>query len=392
MTEQNPARAELTAFKGMRVVELGSWVTAAASSALLADLGAEVIKVEPPAGDPSRRGMSALGASSSQAPTFRLDNRGKRSLVIDLLEEDGRRELGDLLSTADVFITNVRIASLERLTLAPDELLRQYPTLIYALVTGFGRRGADRNRPSYDIGAFWARSGLSHQLTPPGEAPLNMLGALGDHMTSLSLMAAILAALVERGATGRGGLVETSLLQTGAWTLGWDLSMQAILGRVNPATDRTDVRAPLMNPYRTADDRWLFLMGLDVKRHFGVLCKAIARPDLCDDPRFVDARSVRKNSKDLIAILDDAFRRHTLAEWASRLDAAGMWWSPCNTPEEVLADPQLSANDVLWTAPDLDESVALVPSPYTVFGHHPTIEPAPELGEFDRRTAGTQHG
>jgi crotonobetainyl-CoA:carnitine CoA-transferase CaiB-like acyl-CoA transferase len=377
------SNAGLSTFHNLRVVELGSWVTAAAASALLADLGAEVIKVEPPSGDPSRRGFAAMGASSDQVPTFRLDNRAKRSVIVDLDSDGGPQRLIELVSTADVFITNVRISSLERLGMDPEAILPLCPRLVYALVTGFGRRGPDRDRPSYDIGAFWARSGLSHQLTPPGAAPLNMLGALGDHVTSLSITAAILAALMERTSSGSGGLVETSLLQTGAWTLGWDLAIQASYGRVNPAAARTDSLAPLMNPYRTADDRWLFLMGLDVKRHFGNLCEAISRPDLGQDERFADARSVRKNSKDLIAILDTAFRERTLAEWAERLDAAGMWWSPCRTPAEVLVDPQLSANDVLSDAADPHQPARLVPSPYTVFGHRPDTSPPPDLGEYD---------
>jgi len=382
MKRTRDERSGLSAFKGLRVVELGSWVTAAAASALLADLGAEVIKVEPPAGDPSRQGFAAMGASTKQVPTFRLDNRGKRSTVIDLGGDDGCRQMIELIASADVFITNVRVGTLERLGLNPEPILSGCPRLIYALVTGYGRRGPDRNRASYDIGAFWARSGLSHQLTPPGSAPLNMLGALGDHVTSLSVVAAILAALCERSVTGQGGLVETSLLQTGAWTLGWDLAMQASFGRVNPAANRADSLSPLMNPYRTADDRWLFLMGLDIKRHFGALCDALDQPGLLEDPRFSDPRSVRKNSKALITILDAAFQRRTLAEWAERLDAASMWWSPCSTPAEVLGDFQLSENGVLAEAGDPDEPLTLVPSPYTVFGHCPNIEPPPALGEY----------
>jgi crotonobetainyl-CoA:carnitine CoA-transferase CaiB-like acyl-CoA transferase len=372
----------LESFTGLRVVELGTWVTAPAAAALLGDLGADVIKVEPPRGDPSRGVFDAVGAATRDAPTFALDNRAKRSIVIDLESRDGSKVLEDLVCTADVFITNVRVDALERIGLSPEQLIAKHPRLVYASITGFGRLGEEGNRPSYDIGAFWARSGLSHQLSPAGEPPLNVIGAIGDHVTSLSATVAILAALRDREHTGRGGLVETSLLQTGAWVLGWDLALQATRGRVHRADLRDDTRTPLMNSYRTADDRWLFLMGLEVDRHFSTVCHAVGRPELVDDPRFVDAASVRSNRRELIAYLDQAFATKTLAEWRRILDDAGVWWTAVSTPPEVLEDPQLHANAAFGRIAVSGEVWPMITSPFRVF-EAPTAVPAtaPDLGE-----------
>jgi crotonobetainyl-CoA:carnitine CoA-transferase CaiB-like acyl-CoA transferase len=371
----------LRAFEALRVVELGSWVTAPAAAALLGDLGADVVKVEPPRGDPSRNVFGAVGASTTETPTFALDNRGKRGVVLDIEDPSDADRLDALLASADVLVTNVRSDALERTGFSPEAVTERHPHLVYACVTGFGRRGAERNRPSYDIGAFWARSGLSHQLSPAGESPLNVVGAIGDHVTSLSATTAILAALLERQVTGRGGIVETSLVQSGAWVLGWDLALQATAGRVHRAGARHDVRTPLMNSYRTADDRWLFLMGLEVERHLGPVCDAIGRPELRSDDRFEDARSVRANRGALIEILDAAFAARTLAEWSERLDAAGVWWSPCSSPTEVLADEQLRANGAFTDVHAGSGTVPMVASPFRVFGRLPRPGPAPALGE-----------
>ena len=383
MTTAGEHAAGLAAFEAIRVVELGSWVTAPAAAALLGDFGADVIKVEPPRGDPSRGVFTAVGASTTEVPTFALDNRGKRSLILDIEEPSDAERLHALLATADVFITNVRVDVLERTGLSPEAVVERHPHLVYASVSGFGRRGDERNRPSYDIGAFWARSGLSHQLSPDGEPPLNVIGAIGDHVTSLSATVAVLAGLLERHATGRGGIVETSLVRTGAWVLGWDLAIQATRGRVHRADARHNVRTPLMNSYRTADGRWLFLMGLEVERHLAPVCDAIGRPELRSDERFKDAPSVRTNRRALVSILDEAFATRPLAEWSELLDDAGVWWSPCSNPAEVLADEQLHANEVFTEVHAASGTAPMVASPFRVFSHSPAPA-APALGEHSR--------
>jgi crotonobetainyl-CoA:carnitine CoA-transferase CaiB-like acyl-CoA transferase len=336
----------LSSFAGLRVVELGVWVAAPSAAALLADWGADVIKVEPPAGDPMRQVFGSLGIESDMPnPAFALDNRGKRAITLDLRDEAGRRHLEDLLATADVFISNLRPDSLDGLGLEPAATVARHPRLVYCSISGYGLRGEDRSRPTYDIGAFWARSGLSMQMADGEGSPLNARGGIGDHITGLAALAGLLAAVMEQRATGVGRVVEVSLLRTGAYVLGWDLGLQMTLGKVARAESRDKNQAPLMNPYRAADGRWFFFTGLEAARHIGAVCRALGHPELLDDPRFADAGAIRRNRTEVIAILDDIVATETLDVWAGRFDEAGVWWAPAQTPAEVVVDPQFLAND-----------------------------------------------
>ena len=336
----------LTALAGLRVVEMGVWVAAPSAAALLADWGADVIKVEAPAGDPMRQVFGSLGIESDMPnPAFALDNRGKRSVVLNLRDDGDRRHLDDLLDTADVFITNVRPDSLDGLGLEPAATVARHERLVYCSISGYGLRGEERGRPTYDIGAFWARSGLSVQMADAGGNPLNARGGIGDHITGLAALGGLLAAVMEQRATGRGRVVEVSLLRTGTYVLGWDLGLQMTLGKVARAESRDRNQAPLMNPYRAGDGRWFFFTGLEAARHIAAVCRALGRPDLLDDPRFADAGAIRRHRTEVIAILDETVAQHPLTVWAERFDEEGVWWAPAQTPAEVVIDPQLLAND-----------------------------------------------
>jgi crotonobetainyl-CoA:carnitine CoA-transferase CaiB-like acyl-CoA transferase len=353
----DPASSGLTSLADLRVVELGVWVAAPSAAALLADWGAEVIKVESPAGDPMRHVFGALGIGSDLPnPAFALDNRGKRSVVLDLREVADRERMEELLATADVFLTNLRPDALDKLGLEPDATVARHPRLVYGSISGYGLRGEDRNRPTYDIGAFWARSGLSMQMADGNGVPLNARGGIGDHITGLAALSGVLAGVLEQRATGRGRVVEVSLLRTGAYVLGWDLGLQATLGKVAGAEPRDRNQAPLMNPYRTADGRWFFFTGLETARHLPAVCQALGRPDLLDDPRFADAGTVRRNRVEVIALLDEIIAERPLAEWIERFEAEGVWWAPAQTPAEVLEDPQLLVNDGVLEIAEADGS------------------------------------
>ena len=298
--------AGLSALAGLRVVEMGVWVAAPSAGALLADWGADVVKVEPPAGDPMRSAFGSLGIGRDfPNPAFAQDNRGKRSVVLDLREPESRERLEELLSTADVFLTNLRPDALDGLGLEPAATVARHPRLVYCSVSGYGLRGEDRNRPAYDIGAFWARSGLSVQLANSEGVPLNARGGIGDHISGLAALAGLLAGVLEQRQTGRGRVVEVSLLRTGTYVLGWDLSLQENLGKVAKAEARHANQTPLMNSYRTKDGRWFFFTGLEADRHIDTVCRALGRPDLLADPRFADAGALRKNRTEVIAVLDD---------------------------------------------------------------------------------------
>lgn len=380
----NDDRFPLPGITDLRVVELGVWVAAPAAAGLLADWGADVIKVEAPGGDPMRNVFGAIGVEREMPnPAYMLDNRGKRSLVLDLRTDAGRARLGELLAEADVFVTNLKPDVLDRFDLEADATVARHPHLVYCSVSGYGLDGPDRDRPSYDLGAFWARSGLSHQLASRGE-PLNARGAMGDHITALSALAGILAGVIQRQATGQGCVVETSLLRTGAYVLGWDLGLQSTLGKVATSEPRDVTQTPLMNCYATADGRWLFLTCLEADRHLQNVFRALGREDLLQDERFATGRGLRKNAQHAIEVLDREFAAQTLDEWARRLDAAGVWWAPVASPADVLGDEQVRVNGGLVEVPSPDGSRVdtSVNGPISFRGRPlRTTGPVPRLGE-----------
>jgi crotonobetainyl-CoA:carnitine CoA-transferase CaiB-like acyl-CoA transferase len=384
---REPEPQGLTALADLRVVELGVWVAAPAASALLADWGADVIKVEPPTGDPMRQAFGSLGIGTDfPNPAFAQDNRGKRSVVLDLRDPPDRDRFEELLASADVFLSNLRPDALDALDLEPSSTMARHPRLVYCSVSGYGLRGPDRNRPAYDIGAFWARSGLAVQLANSEGVPLNARGGIGDHISGLAALAGLLAAVLEQRQTGRGRVVEVSLLRTGTYVLGWDLSLQATVGKVARAEARHSNQTPLMNSYRTADARWFFFTGLEADRHIANVCRALGRPDLLADPRFADATAIRRNRNDVIALLDEIIAGQTLAVWADRFDREGVWWAPAQGPADVLADPQLAANDGFLQTRDAatGESGRSVNGPVS-FSDLPLrpAPPAPALGEHN---------
>src|ERR1051326_1220372 len=331
--------------EGIRVVELGFWVAGPSVGGGLADWGASITKIEPMDGDPMRGlFVKGLGVDMPVNPPFELDNRGKRSIALDYDEPDGRKIVYDLVDRADVFITNVRPAGLERAGLDYETLRRRNPRLVYCSVTGYGLGGADRDRPAFDIGAFWSRSGIAAALTAPGADPPYQRGAMGDHAAGISGAGGIAAALYARERTGRGQLVSTSLLRLGIFTIGWDTMIKLLLGAPATPMTRTTTPNPLISCYRTRDERWVWLLGLQGDRMWPDLIRALARPELEKDPRFASLSARRENCAALVAILDSIFPKKTLAEWADIFDREGVWWAPVQTTEEVVEDRQAEAS------------------------------------------------
>ncbi len=346
--------------EGIRVVELGVWVTGPAAGGIMADWGADVIKVESPEGDPMRRmlAVTAGGKADLPSPPFDLDNRGKRSVVFDLETDDGRAAMHALLATADVFLTNLRPEAVERLGLGADDVRARHPRLVYASVTGYGREGPETWRAGYDVGAFWARSGLAALAVPPDAPQPHFRGGVGDHVTAITALAGILGALWRREQTGEGELVDVSLLRTGIYCLGWDLGLQLRLGRLGGTLPRTEQSNPMINPYRAADDRWFWLLGVESQRLWPKLLRAIDREAWGDDDRYRTPRDRRHNAKELIAELDALFATRTRDEWTAAFDAHDVWWAPVNTTAEVVADPQALASGAFVDVPDAAGSTA----------------------------------
>jgi crotonobetainyl-CoA:carnitine CoA-transferase CaiB-like acyl-CoA transferase len=369
--------------EGIRVVELGFWVAGPGAAGIMADWGASVIKIEPPEGDPMR-GMflNAAGLDVPMNPPFELDNRGKRSIAINLQHPDGRAIAQRLLRDADVFVTNVRAAALPKLGLSYDDLRRLHPRLVYCHLTGYGLAGEDKDRPAYDVGAFWSRAGIAWSLVPEGGEPPQQRGGMGDHTTALSAVGAVCAALLARQRTGEGQLVATSLLRTGMYVLGWDLNIRLRFGHVAPPYTRSGVPNPVVSCYRAADGKWFWLLGLQGDRHWPDLVRAINRDDLRGDARFRDMRGRREHAGALVPLLDKIFATKPLREWAAIFDHENVWWAPVQSPDDVANDPQVRAAGGIVSTPVSQGAVEMVASPAD-FSATPwqTTAPAPELGQ-----------
>ena len=370
---------------GVRVVELGIWVAVPAAAAVLADWGAEVVKIEPPDGDPLR-GLAATGLVPYQPdvnPAFQLDNRGKRSVTIDLRTEGGRAVAHGLVRRADVFLSNLRRRKLAALGMDYATLREVNPRLVYAGLTGYGTEGPEQDRAAFDYAAFWARAGVMASLGEPEGPPPTQRPGMGDHMTGLGIAGAIAAALFARDRTGIGQEIRTSLYENGLWMLASDVQVAITTGYCHMPGGRAAAPNPLFNFYRTKDNRWLHLVMLQPDRHWAAFCRALGRDDLRDDARFANALIRFQHSRELIAILDPIFASRPLEEWARILDAEDCYWGRVQTVAEVADDPQAAALGAFADAalPD-GRPLRVVRSPIG-FGATPAAVqgPAPELGQ-----------
>jgi len=371
---------------GVKVVELGVWVAGPAATGIMADWGADVVKVEPPTGDPQRAVFGALGvADQSGVPPFEIDNRGKRSVIADLRDAKGMETLMSLLIDADVFVTNVRPAGLARLGLDPESLTKKFPRLIYGVVTGYGIEGPDVDRAGYDIGAFWARSGLAHTTVAPDELPPAIRSGQGDHTTALSLVSGVMAALFDRERTGKGRVVSTSLLRTGMYTLGWDIGVFLRFGKRQSTKPNRENPAPMMNCYRAGDGRAFWLLGLEADRHFPGLLAAIGRPELAEVENFKNARARSVHAAEFTAVLDTHFATQSYEHWTTQFDVHDVWWAPLNSIADAVVDEQvLASGAIVDMTPRVGEApYRAVNSPVDFSGYVPTYGPVPTLGEHD---------
>jgi crotonobetainyl-CoA:carnitine CoA-transferase CaiB-like acyl-CoA transferase len=362
--------------EGTRVIDLGTFVVGPSAAAILADWGADVIKIEPPDGDPNR------AWTTDRNPTFELDNRGKRSITLDLKVPEALGVLHELLSDADVLVTNLRPRVLESFALDYPSIADRYPALVYAAITGYGDRGPDRDRAAYDGGAFWARAGVLATMTlPDGELPYAP-GGSGDHITAITSVAGIGAALANRAKTGRGQQVSTSLFRAGIFTIGADVNRVLRLGDAFGTRRRTEVPNPLYNSYQCADGRHLFLLGLQPDRHWEALVAAVDSPQLLTDPRFATAMDRAVNAPALIGLLSAVFASDNYAHWTAALDAHGMWWAPIQGPMDIPDDPQAVAAGAFIEAPVTEGMATMVATPVD-FSATPwsVSRRAPEVGE-----------
>jgi crotonobetainyl-CoA:carnitine CoA-transferase CaiB-like acyl-CoA transferase len=371
---------------GIRVVELGVWVAGPGAAGILADWGADVVKIEPPSGDPARAFQRMLGGDLDVNPVFELDNRGKRGIALDLSTERGVDIAHRLLEGADAFVTNVRPGALERLGLGPDQTLARHPGLVYGIITGYGLEGPDAGRAAYDIAAYWARAGIAESLRTPGGPLPFQRGGMGDHTVAMTGAAMVSAALVSRARTGRGQVVSTSLLRQGAYTLGFDVNVALMWGRTLGIGSREAMPSPTVNNYTAGDGRPFWIVGLEGERHWPALARAVERPEWLTDPRFADPRDRAVNAATLIGELDDIFATRPLAGWAEAFDAEpDLFWSPVNTVEDLLADEQFLAAGGVVEVPDEGGAWPMLATPADFDGGPPVPRGrAPGLGQHTR--------
>lgn len=371
---------------GVRIIEHATYIAAPGCGAMLSDWGADVIKIEPPGGDPIRRFFESIGVENDSNPVFDLDNRGKRSIILDVTKPEAASVMRTLVGAADVFLTNVRPGGLRRAGLDHDTLRAAYPRLIYASLTGFGLSGDDADKPGFDIASFWARSGMAYLLPPKGAEPFPIRTAMGDHITSMAAASGVMAALFARERTGQGRLVEASLLRTAFYALGSDMAIQLAFGRIASTRPRADAIQPIANFFKTKDGRWLTTVPRQGEADWAGFCAALRRDDLLTDARFATSKARRQNGPALVAALDEAFAAFDLAEIGPRLDQANIVWSPMQTPAEAASDPQLRAAGGVSVIEYPDGRRQETPSTPLRFDgvQTATLLPAPRAGEHTR--------
>lgn len=315
----------------------------------LGDLGADVIKIEAKTGDPGRGFMKIIGAMAGLKGHnyyFEHTNRNKRSLVLDLKTKEGKEVFMALIDRADVFLNNMSIGAPIKMGIGPDVLLERNPRLIYAQASGWGRKGPDAKTLSFDYTGI-ARSGLMMSCGEKGAPPTQILPGIGDEIGGLICAWGITAALYAREKTGRGQVVDTSLMGSMISTLGFIMAAPAMLGQEFPREVRAKAGNPLYNHYRCSDDRWIAIAHLDPDRYWPKLCRALGIDDLEQDERFNSIEARGKNAEALVAIIDEKFVAKTRDEWFKILSEEGCIFTPVQTPTEVTSDPQALANNYL---------------------------------------------
>ncbi len=332
---------------GVRVVEIANFVAVPAAGALLADLGADVVKVEtPPRGELYRRSRpryAGYDCDFDENPPFHMDNRGKRSVMLDLGREEARDALRRLVNRSEIVITNLLPGRRKRYGVDHETLLARFPRLLVGAINGYGFHGEEADRPAFDYAAYWARTGMMDVMHDEGVPPSLQRPAVGDHAAAVNLVCGILAALRLRDADGRGRYVEVSLLQTGFHILGTDIANALVTRAPVKRHDRRAPPNPLWNSYPTSDGRWLMLVMIDPEPYWGKLCRIVGRPGLETDERFSDGFRRLANSGALVSELESVFTQRTLAEWRPILDAGGIIWAPVQRVDEAIDDPQARA-------------------------------------------------
>jgi crotonobetainyl-CoA:carnitine CoA-transferase CaiB-like acyl-CoA transferase len=372
--------------EGIKVVEVAMWAFVPAAGGILSDMGAKVIKVEPPTGDPLR-GLR-IADSGVERHGFILSwenyNRGKRSVTLDLRRAEGVEILYELLEGADVFLTNLLPPARKRMKIDIEDVRARFPNIIYGVGSGLGQRGPEADKGGFDSITFWARGGIASQITPE-DAPYPIVqpsAAFGDCTSAAMLAGAIAAAIAQRAMTGHASVVDVSLLASSMWLMQRSVTQATLDGVARlPKPKRHQISNPLVSIYQTSDGRFVSLCMLQGQRYWPGLCQITGRPDLIKDPRFETEGARTRNVAACIAQLDEIFRSRPLAEWRELLARQEGQWDVVQHVGELKDDRQVKANGFMQPVDYGDgRTLAMVSVPMQFDGAPLGARPAPELG------------
>jgi CoA:oxalate CoA-transferase len=374
------------ALEGIRVLDVSEAGLAPVRCRILADMGAEVIKVERTEGGDQTRGILKI---SGNVPVYDINyvlefyNLNKKGITLDLKKPEGREVLYKLVEKSDVFVCNFRPHALESLGLEYKDISRINPKIIYTHLSGYGLHGPERDVGAYDFVGYWARSGVMAALGEPGTPLPFQLPGFGDNTTGMFAACAIMMALFHRERTGEGQEVCVSLVGGGIWSMGIVLSSILATGLEYPRVSRTCQSNPIFNSYECADGKWIQMACIQGDRYWSGVCKALDIGDLEKDPRFDTHEKRMKNNLELIPVLDKVFKSRTQAEWAERLSKENIIWTVVKTPREVASDPTPWADEYFREIDHPAGKKLKVIMPPWQFSKTPTTirRTAPEFGQ-----------
>ncbi|WP_251448776.1 CaiB/BaiF CoA transferase family protein [Vermiculatibacterium agrestimuris] len=340
--------------EGIKVLDLSNFLAASTAGRIMAEWGADVIKIEPLSGDTYRNNgpymnIPIYDRGQTGNPSYDNENGNKRWVALNLKSEKGMAVFRKLLATADVLITNYRPGALKKLGISYDDLKEEFPRLVFGSILGYGKKGPASGKPGFDYTAFYARSGLMADAAPRGGDLVNTVAGLGDHFAATALVAGINAALVRRSTTGKGDLVEASLFQAGCFALSSGF-LSAYSGKPWPRT-RFEPNNSTSNTYKCKDGEWFYLAATAYDKQWAdVATKVLGRPDLATDPRFVTRKAVEEQGamEEQVRIMDEIFATKTYAEWAKIMTEADIAFEKAQHFTELVEDPQALENEYIF--------------------------------------------
>lgn len=377
---------------GVRVLEVAQFTYVPSAGAVLADWGAEVVKIEHPVTGDAQRGLvRVLGAAASKpgssfAPIMEAPNRGKRSVGLALDNAEGRPVFDELVRRSDVFLTNYLPSARQKLSIDVDDVRRVNPDIIYVAGSGFGMNGSDRDAGAYDATAFWARGGSADGLNPPDadNSAFMPAGAYGDNIGGMTIAGGVAAALYGRHVTGEPSVLDVSLLAVGAWTTQFSVNMAMLTGGPLPKVERRTQAPgnPLTGAYRTSDGRFVQLSMLQPTRYWPEFCRLMGLDQFATDPRFASLQGLAEHADLAYGIVHDAIAKLSFAECKETLSRGTGQWAPVQDAWEIANDEALTANGRIADITDAEGNPQkLVASPVKFDDDPADLQRAPQFAE-----------